>query len=119
MIAGALLCATLVWATVGFLLMGIGLLSLLVAENNRKRASRPVVRRARVEQALFEKALNPFLSDERRAEVVNVAMSVLVRANRVGQARAASSFPFPVLCVCGVCMCVVCAVRRAKRCVVC
>jgi hypothetical protein len=46
LIAGALLCATLVWATVGFLLMGVGLLSLLVAENNRKRANRPVVERA-------------------------------------------------------------------------
>ena len=46
LIAGALLCATLVWATVGFLLMGVGLLSLLVAENNRKRASHPVVERA-------------------------------------------------------------------------
>lgn len=44
LIAGAVLCATLVWATLGFLLMGVGLLSLLVAENNRKRASRPVVR---------------------------------------------------------------------------
>ena len=39
LIAGALLCATLVWATIGFLLMGVGLLALLVAENNRKRAS--------------------------------------------------------------------------------
>jgi hypothetical protein len=38
LIAGAMLCATLVWATLGFLLMGIGLVSLLVAENNRKRA---------------------------------------------------------------------------------
>jgi hypothetical protein len=46
LIAGALLCATLVWAAVGFLLMGVGLLSLLVAENNRKRANRPVVERA-------------------------------------------------------------------------
>ena len=41
LIAGALLCATLVWATLGFLLLGVGLLSLQVAENNRKRASRP------------------------------------------------------------------------------
>ena len=49
MIAGALLCATLVWATLGFLLMGIGLLSLLVAENNRKRAGRPDVVAVRVE----------------------------------------------------------------------
>lgn len=39
LIAGAGLCATLVWAALGFLLMGVGLLSLLVAENNRKRAS--------------------------------------------------------------------------------
>jgi len=45
LIAGALLCATLVWATVGFLLMGIGLLSLLVAENNRKRASHAAARK--------------------------------------------------------------------------
>lgn len=40
LIAGAVLCATLVWATLGFLLMGVGLLSLLVAENNRKRSRR-------------------------------------------------------------------------------
>ena len=46
LIAGALLCATLVWATIGFLLMGVGLLSLLAAENNCKRASRPVAERA-------------------------------------------------------------------------
>lgn len=50
LIAGALLCATLVWATLGFLLLGVGLLSLLVAENNRKRASRPVVKGARVDE---------------------------------------------------------------------
>jgi len=50
LIAGALLCATLVWATLGFLLMGVGLLSLQVAENNRKRAFSPDARRARVEQ---------------------------------------------------------------------
>ena len=49
LIAGALLCATLVWATLGFLLMGVGLLSLQVAENNRKRASHPGVKGARVE----------------------------------------------------------------------
>jgi len=50
LIAGALLCATLVWATLGFLLMGVGLLSLLVAENNRKRASRLVLKGARVDK---------------------------------------------------------------------
>jgi hypothetical protein len=53
LIAGALLCATLVWATLGFLLMGIGLLSLLVAENNRKRASRPDVSGAHEEQPMM------------------------------------------------------------------
>jgi hypothetical protein len=52
LIAGALLCATLVWATLGFLLMGIGLLSLLVAENNRKRARRTEASGARVDQPM-------------------------------------------------------------------
>jgi hypothetical protein len=52
LIAGALLCATLVWATLGFLLMGIGLLSLLVAENNRKRAGHPDVSGAHEEQPM-------------------------------------------------------------------
>jgi len=50
LIAGALLCATLVWATIGFLLMGVGLLSLVVAENNRKRASRADVDGAREDE---------------------------------------------------------------------
>ena len=51
LIAGALLCATLVWATIGFLLMGVGLVSLLVAENNRKRAgSAAVQERVRVDE---------------------------------------------------------------------
>jgi hypothetical protein len=52
LIAGALLCATLVWATLGFLLMGVGLLSLQVAENNRKRASHPDVRDAYVDEPM-------------------------------------------------------------------
>jgi hypothetical protein len=51
LIAGALLCATLVWATVGFLLMGVGLLSLLVAENNRKRAGHAAVHQPRTSHA--------------------------------------------------------------------
>lgn len=55
LIAGALLCATLVWATLGFLLMGVGLLSLLVAENNRKRAGRPDVSGAHVDQPMVSR----------------------------------------------------------------
>ncbi|CAN0293333.1 unnamed protein product, partial [Phaeothamnion confervicola] len=53
LIAGALLCATLVWATLGFLLMGIGLLSLLVAENNRKRTGRPNVNVVHVDEPMM------------------------------------------------------------------
>ena len=52
LIAGALLCATLVWATLGFLLMGVGLLSLQVAENNRKRAGSPDATAAHVDQPI-------------------------------------------------------------------
>ena len=54
LVAGALLCATLVWATIGFLLMGVGLLSLLVAENNRKRARRPTVSSAAADEAMAQ-----------------------------------------------------------------
>jgi hypothetical protein len=59
LVAGALLCATLVWAALGFLLMGVGLLSLLVAENNRKRASRTAASGARADQPMAEPAPIP------------------------------------------------------------
>jgi len=59
LIAGALLCATLVWAALGFLLMGVGLLSLLVAENKRKRASHTVASGARADQPIAEPAPLP------------------------------------------------------------
>jgi hypothetical protein len=36
-IAGFLLCLTVVWAALGFLLMGVGLVALLAAESRRKR----------------------------------------------------------------------------------
>ena len=37
-VGGFLLCASVAWATLGFLLMGVGLISLQVAERNRNRA---------------------------------------------------------------------------------
>lgn len=54
LIAGALLCATLVWATIGFLLMGVGLLSLLVAENQRRRANGPIVSGAPADEPMAQ-----------------------------------------------------------------
>jgi hypothetical protein len=38
LVGGFLLCASIAWAALGFLLMGVGLISLLVAEQNRNRA---------------------------------------------------------------------------------
>jgi hypothetical protein len=38
LVGGFFLCASVVWAAVGFLSMGFGLLSLQVAEQNRRRA---------------------------------------------------------------------------------
>ena len=52
LIAGGLLCATLVWAPLGFLLMGVGLLSLLAAENKRKRIVRSGAWDAHVDQSI-------------------------------------------------------------------
>ena len=54
LIAGALLCVTLVWATVGFLLMGVGLLSLLVAENRRRRVSVTTLGRAPADERMAQ-----------------------------------------------------------------
>ncbi|MBR1226699.1 MULTISPECIES: hypothetical protein [unclassified Bradyrhizobium] len=65
LIAGALLCATLVWATVGFLLMGVGLLSLLVAENNRRRVSVPPLSRAPADERMAQPPVpEPLVSRE-------------------------------------------------------
>jgi hypothetical protein len=41
LLAGVLLCASIAWAALGFLLMGIGLLSLQIAERNRQREGLP------------------------------------------------------------------------------
>lgn len=39
LVAGVLLCVSIVWATIGFLMMGFGLICLLIAEDRRKRAA--------------------------------------------------------------------------------
>ncbi len=43
LVAGLLLCVSIVWAALGFLMMGFGLICLLVAERSRKRAPNPDV----------------------------------------------------------------------------
>lgn len=39
LIVGTLLCVSIVWATIGFLMMGLGLICLLIAEKRTKRAT--------------------------------------------------------------------------------
>ena len=39
LIVGTLLCVSIVWATIGFLMMGLGLMCLLIAEKRTKRAT--------------------------------------------------------------------------------
>lgn len=46
LIVGTLLCVSIVWATIGFLMMGLGLICLLIAEKRTKRAT-TVVKPAR------------------------------------------------------------------------
>jgi hypothetical protein len=43
LVAGLLLCVSIVWAALGFLMMGFGLICLLIAECNRKCAPNPDV----------------------------------------------------------------------------
>lgn len=65
LIAGALLCVTLVWATVGFLLMGVGLLSLLVAKNRRRRVSVTTLGRTPVDERMAQPPVpEPVVSHE-------------------------------------------------------
>jgi hypothetical protein len=46
LVGGFLLCASVAWAALGFLLMGVGLISLQVAERNRNRAKLALASRA-------------------------------------------------------------------------
>jgi hypothetical protein len=46
LVGGFLLCVSVTWAALGFLLMGVGLISLLVAERNRNRAKLALASRA-------------------------------------------------------------------------
>src|SRR5438445_11397547 len=39
LVVGTLLCVSIVWATIGFLMMGLGLICLLIAEKRTKRAT--------------------------------------------------------------------------------
>src|SRR6202011_3131451 len=39
LLVGSLLCVSIVWAAIGFLMMGFGLICLLIAEQGRKRAT--------------------------------------------------------------------------------
>ena len=43
LLAGLVLCLSVVWAPIGFLLMGVGLVALQVAEQNRRRATLALV----------------------------------------------------------------------------
>ena len=53
------MCATVAWAALGFLLMGVGLISLLVAERSRRRAHVAVTAPAGLNLALTGPGLQP------------------------------------------------------------
>jgi len=46
LLAGLVLCLSIAWAPIGFLLMGVGLVALQVAEQNRRRAALALVARS-------------------------------------------------------------------------
>jgi len=54
LLIGLLLCASVVWATLGFLLMGVGLVSLQAAERNRRRVRHAVAAGAKRPEMLSE-----------------------------------------------------------------
>ena len=59
LLIGAVLCASVAWAAIGFLLMGVGLIALQVAERGRRRADFAVATPPGLDRALKSPGLQP------------------------------------------------------------
>jgi hypothetical protein len=84
LIGGFLLCASIVWAAIGFLLMGLGLIFLQIAEDKRKRPAKLAASR-------------PEKSDVRREPPLQELFQALTRTDKdepepVGRERAVVSY---------------------------
>src|SRR5258707_757715 len=55
LVGGFLLCASISWATIGFLFMGLGLVCLRIAERERERSGKSAASRAEKPESRWER----------------------------------------------------------------
>jgi len=89
LLGGFLLCVSIVWAAVGFPMIGLGLVCLLIAERRKKQLIAPVVMRS---DPVDRRQEPPSLLIEKSAPSAEL---VEVSPGTIGAQQAPSSFPEP------------------------
>jgi hypothetical protein len=92
LVVGALLCVSIVWATIGFLMMGFGLICLLIAEGRRKRAAAVAETQATPAEPRFQQAEDrPPLAPPLPKPSAGMASRTAVVASAIDQVRQGGS----------------------------
>src|ERR1035438_4135417 len=89
---GFLLCISIVWAAVGFLMMGFGLICLLMAERRKKLSKAPP---APLSNEVGRRREPPPLQIEKHAQSAELAEASDASPSRIVSQQALSSFPEP------------------------
>jgi len=89
LVSGFLLCVSIVWAAVGFLMMGFGLICLLIAERRKKPSAAPP---GPLADEVGRRGEPPPLQAEKHAQSAEL---VQASASRIDSRQASSSFPEP------------------------
>jgi hypothetical protein len=89
LLGGLLLCISIIWAAVGFLMMGFGLICLLVAERRKKHSTAPP---GLLSDAFDLRREPPPLQIDKRAQPAEL---VEASSSKIEPQRAQSSFPEP------------------------
>ncbi len=89
LLGGLLLCISIIWAAVGFMMMGCGLICLLIAERRKKHSTAPP---GLLSDALDRRREPPPLQIDKRAQPAEL---VEASSSKIEPQTAPSSFPEP------------------------
>jgi len=89
LLGGLLLCVSIIWAAVGFLMIGLGLICLQIAERRKKHSTAPP---GLLSDALDRRREPPPLQIDKRAQPVEL---VETSSSKIELQRPPSSFPEP------------------------
>jgi len=89
LLGGLLLCISIIWAAVGFMMMGFGLICLLIAERRKKSSTAPP---GQLSDAFDRRREPPPLQIDKRAQPAEL---VKASSSRIELQRAPSSLPEP------------------------